>query len=213
MLRAVEVQSYPLDCWGSSPKCPFLCILPLCLTYSISFIFFYIVSNYLPPDTYKLKGKLVILEWTNLVNANFTKWWQLISLVMEETSIWEGCHIAFTVPLCCAAVLSDFSWFWLCVTPGTAARQAPLSIGFPRQDIGVGSHAPQQGVFPTQGLNPPLLCLLHWQAGSLPRAPPGKCYSVPTDGIITSVSLQGNTTRIQTEEESIRYSVKLTYYL
>ena len=62
VLRAVEVQSYPLDCWGSSPKCPFLCVLPLCLTYSISFIFFYIVSNYLPPDTYKLKCKLVILE-------------------------------------------------------------------------------------------------------------------------------------------------------
>ena len=31
-----------------------------------------------------------------------------------------------------------------------------------------------QGIFPTQGLNPHLLCLLHWQAGSLPLAPPGK---------------------------------------
>ena len=27
---------------------------------------------------------------------------------------------------------------------------------------------------PTQGLNPHLLCLLRWQAGSLPLAPPGK---------------------------------------
>ena len=26
--------------------------------------------------------------------------------------------------------------------------------------------------FPTQGLNPCVLCLLHWQAGSLPLAPP-----------------------------------------
>ena len=26
----------------------------------------------------------------------------------------------------------------------------------------------------TQGLKPGLLCLLHWQAGSLPLAPPGK---------------------------------------
>ena len=32
---------------------------------------------------------------------------------------------------------------------------------------------PSSGVFPTQGWNPHL-CLLHWQAGSLPLVPPGK---------------------------------------
>ena len=31
-----------------------------------------------------------------------------------------------------------------------------------------------QGIFPTLGSNPHLLCLLHQQAGSLPLAPPGK---------------------------------------
>ena len=31
-----------------------------------------------------------------------------------------------------------------------------------------------QGIFLTQGSNLSLLCLLHWQAGSLPLAPPGK---------------------------------------
>ena len=31
-----------------------------------------------------------------------------------------------------------------------------------------------QGIFPTQGLNPRLLYLLHSQAGSLPQVPPGK---------------------------------------
>ena len=31
-----------------------------------------------------------------------------------------------------------------------------------------------QGIFPNQGLNPCLLCLLHWQAGSLPLVPTGK---------------------------------------
>ena len=30
-----------------------------------------------------------------------------------------------------------------------------------------------QGIHPTQGSNPRLLRLLHWQAGSLPLAPPG----------------------------------------
>ena len=32
-----------------------------------------------------------------------------------------------------------------------------------------------QGLFPTQGSNPHLLHLLHWQVGS-PLAPPGKLY-------------------------------------
>ena len=31
---------------------------------------------------------------------------------------------------------------------------------------GVGCHALHQGIFPIQGSNPCLLCLLHWQAGS-----------------------------------------------
>ena len=37
-----------------------------------------------------------------------------------------------------------------------------------------GCHVLLQGIFPTQGLNPHLLRLLHWQAGSLPLASPGK---------------------------------------
>ena len=34
-----------------------------------------------------------------------------------------------------------------------------------------------QGIFPTQGLNLRHLCLLHWQAGSLPLVPPWKLKS------------------------------------
>ena len=45
-----------------------------------------------------------------------------------------------------------FSGVWLLTVPWTVALQAPLSMG----------------------LNPILLCLLPWQAGSLPRAPAGK---------------------------------------
>ena len=43
----------------------------------------------------------------------------------------------------------------------------------PGKNIGVGCRVLFQGIFSTQGLNPGLLCLLHWQAGSLPLAPPG----------------------------------------
>ena len=38
----------------------------------------------------------------------------------------------------------------------------------PGKNPGVGCHALLQEIFPTQGMNPSLLCLLRWQAGSLP---------------------------------------------
>ena len=42
-------------------------------------------------------------------------------------------------------------------TPWTVAHQAPLSMGFSRQEYGVGCHFLLQGIFPTQGLNSGLL--------------------------------------------------------
>jgi len=49
---------------------------------------------------------------------------------------------------------------------------------FPGKSTEVGCHTLLQGIFPMQGLNPYLLCLLHWQAGSLPLAPLGKPISI-----------------------------------
>ena len=72
--------------------------------------------------------------------------------------------------------LHNFSCVWLCVTLWTRAHQGPLSIDSSGQNTGVGYHAFLQGIFPTQGLNLCLLSLLHWQAGSLPLAPPGKSF-------------------------------------
>ena len=42
-------------------------------------------------------------------------------------------------------------------------------MGFSRQESWSGLPCPLQGIFLTQGLNPHLFCLLHWQAGSLPQ--------------------------------------------
>ena len=47
---------------------------------------------------------------------------------------------------------------------------------FPGKNTGVGCHFLFQGIFLTQGLNLHLLCLLYWQADSLPLAPPRKPY-------------------------------------
>ena len=44
----------------------------------------------------------------------------------------------------------------------------------PGKNTAVGCHALLQGIFLTQGLNLCLVCLLDWQAGSLPLVPPGK---------------------------------------
>ena len=51
---------------------------------------------------------------------------------------------------------------------------SPVHGDSPGKNTGVGCYALLLGIFPTQGLNMGPLCLLHWQAGSLPLAPPGK---------------------------------------
>ena len=75
----------------------------------------------------------------------------------------------------CHAVLSPFSHVQLChpMDPmGPTRLLCPWDS--PGKNTGVSCHALLQGIFPTQGSNPHLLSLLHWQAGSLLPAPPGK---------------------------------------
>ena len=57
---------------------------------------------------------------------------------------------------------------------GLYPTRLPCPWDSPGKNTGVGCHALLQGIFLTQGLNPHVLCLLHWQAGSLPLAPPKK---------------------------------------
>ena len=71
-------------------------------------------------------------------------------------------------------VLNYFSRVLLFVTLWTVTCQAPLLMGFFRQEYWSGLLCPPPGVFPTQGSNWSLLPLLHWQMGSLPLAPAGK---------------------------------------
>ena len=78
-----------------------------------------------------------------------------------------SCHIMLLL-------LNHVSCVQLFVTPCTAACQAPLSMGFSSKNTGMGCHTLLQGIVLTQGLDLHLLCLLHWQVGSLPLAPPGK---------------------------------------
>ena len=63
---------------------------------------------------------------------------------------WVG---ALHNPLNMVCVLSYLSRVQLFVTLWTVAHQAPLSIGSPGQNTGVGGHALLQGIFLIQGLN------------------------------------------------------------
>ena len=67
--------------------------------------------------------------------------------------------------------------YLLCVLSfKTYSRLWPSSLSYwvLSKNTGVGCHFFLQGILPTQGLNPYLLCLLHWQASSLPLTPSGK---------------------------------------
>ena len=76
------------------------------------------------------------------------------------------------------------------VTLWTIALQAPLSMRYCRQEYWSGLPCPPPEHLPTQELNSHLLCLLHWQVGSLPPGPPGKpSWELHVICLVTSISL------------------------
>ena len=77
--------------------------------------------------------------------------------------------------VCC--VLSLFSCIQLFATLWTIALQAPLSMRFSKARILEWVAMPFSGDLPDLGIEPISLCLLYWQAGSLPPVPPGKAPS------------------------------------
>ena len=89
-------------------------------------------------------------------------------------------HIHPFFPLClrlplphcppgCACAKSLQSCPTLC-DPMCSSLPGSCQWDSPAKNTGVGCQAHLQGIFPTQGSNPRVICLLHWQAGSLPLA-------------------------------------------
>ena len=59
------------------------------------------------------------------------------------------------------------------IPPGNSKKRTHFETS--QKHLGQQIHLlPHPRIFPTQGLNPHLLSLLHWQVGSLPLVPPGK---------------------------------------
>ena len=82
----------------------------------------------------------------------------------EELSLWS---CADGVGVCAPRCFS-------CVDLWTVALQASLSLRFSRQEYWSGLPVPPPGPLSDRRIEPPLLCLLQWQAGSLPLVPPGR---------------------------------------
>ena len=91
-------------------------------------------------------------------------------------------HPGLEIKILCMCIKSLQSFLTLCNPmdcgpPGSSVHWDCLG-----KNTEVSCHALLQGIFPTWGSNLHPLCLLHWQAGYLPLAPPGKprryCTSV-----------------------------------
>ena len=67
-------------------------------------------------------------------------------------SLWPKNPSLSRIP--CVCMLSLFSHVRLCVTLWTAARQAPLSVGFSRQESWSGLLCPPPGDLPNPGIKP-----------------------------------------------------------
>ena len=73
----------------------------------------------------------------------------------------------------CGCVLSYFS-LSDSLQPMHSSPPGSSVHGFSRQEHCSGLPCPPPEDLPDPGIKPNLLCLLHWQAGSLPLVPPGK---------------------------------------
>ena len=96
--------------------------------------------------------------------------------------------------MCCVlcAVLSHFSCVLLSAAPWTVDRWASLSMGLFSWS---GLSCPPPGDLPDLGVEPASLCLLHWQADSLPLAPSGRpcsCHDLGSNTCQTYSSISIN---------------------
>ena len=94
---------------------------------------------------------------------------QEIWCMTPPISLWET--VAWRTRVC---ALSRFSYVWLCVTLWTRAHQAPLSMGFSRQEYWSGLLCHLPGDLPEPGLELTSLTSPALQVGSLLLVPPGK---------------------------------------
>ena len=92
---------------------------------------------------------------------------QQSSLLLSQGRIW-----GFSICKVHVCLLSLQLCLTLCDPMDCSPPGSSVYGDSPGKNTGVGCHALLQRIFWTQGLNPRLFYLLHWQAGSLPLALP-----------------------------------------
>ena len=122
-----------------------------------------------------------IFQPKQLTEAQIHRWACLILMTFLERNLEDKClYLAFVLQLYKRSILAlqTCVYLFMCVCPDTKScptfcdptKHIPTGSSvhgiFPGKNTGVGCLL--QGMFLTQGLNIHLLCLLHWQADSLP---------------------------------------------
>ena len=124
---------------------------------------------FLPQGMWNLSS--LIRDWTHtsLITREVPKYYAFLMSCFEKAcckfpSLIFILQISLVLFLCfsCVCLLSRFSRVRLFLTLWTINQQAPLSMGFSRQEYWSGLLCPPQGDFPNPGIKPHLLCLLHW---------------------------------------------------
>ena len=100
------------------------------------------------------------VSWTHKQTGRCTRHYSLSDCKRAQVMQCEHAKLFQSCPTLCDAM--D------CRPPGSCPWDSP------GKNTGVGCLALLPGIFPTQGPNLHLLCLLHWQVGSLLLPPPGK---------------------------------------
>ena len=143
----------PFTCFQLAPKSCLLHPKEPLLRMFLPFAW-HILSPIMPPSTY-------LPTQTSHIGKVPLGW------IFRLTHIPHSKHV-------CVCVLSHFSRVWLFATPWTVVHQVPPSIGILQERVLEWVAMPS-----SRRSSPPrdqtsVSYLLHWQAGSLPLAPPGK---------------------------------------
>ena len=114
-----------------------------------------------PGPTYKPSNSFVRPQHEKLLFSEATssiKWsvfiWEIDFFFFYPRQELKYHFTSFFASIGCCAVLSHFSRVRLFVTPQTVAHQAPLSIGFSRQECWSGLPSPPPGDLPDPGIEP-----------------------------------------------------------
>ena len=110
------------------------------------------LSSFTPIKSLFNSSSISALEWCHVPiwgcwYFSWQSWFQLVIHPVQHFA-WCTLHEKW---MWSRSVMPDSLWPW------TVAHQAPLSMGFSRQENWSGLSFPSQGIFPTQRLNPGLL--------------------------------------------------------